>query len=41
MTKTNTEILREIFKFLKTRVDDWDAMALDYIPEGSSNSTGY
>ncbi len=33
--KTNTKVLREIFKFLSTRKNDWDAMALDNIPQES------
>jgi CelD/BcsL family acetyltransferase involved in cellulose biosynthesis len=33
--KADTNALKEILKFLKTRMNDWDAMALDHIPEGS------
>lgn len=33
--KADTKALKEIFKYLRTKMDDWDAMALDHIPEGS------
>ena len=34
-SKDKAQVVGEIFKFLKTRGTDWDAMALDYIPESS------